>query len=140
MPEDVLAPPPAPTADDLKFGNPKFKPPEANDPEFIKRRAEAIERDKIKNVPPRPDHPFADPEKRLYRQPDGTLGRKRPPRKPYTVAARTRVCRFVPLREDKRGMRQVHRGGVPPTRNRRPLGAPQVSRGGGGLPVTDSET
>ena len=88
MPEDVLAPPPAPTADDLKFGNPKFKPPEANDPEFIKRRAEAIERDKIKNVPPRPDHPFADPEKRLYRQPDGTLGRKRPPRKPYTVAAR----------------------------------------------------
>lgn len=88
MPEDVLAPPPLPTADDLKFGNPKFKPPEANDPEFIKRAREAIERDKIKNVPPRPDHPFADPARRLYRQPDGTLGPKRPPRKPYTVAAR----------------------------------------------------
>ena len=138
MPEDVLAPPPAPTAEDLKFGNPKFKPPEANDPEFIKRAAEAIERDKIKNVPPRPDHPFADPEKRLYRQPDGTLGRKRPPRKPYTVAARREfadLCYYARTNggcvKCTEGVCHRHGTGV--------LWAHHRWVGGGSL-VTDSET
>ena len=82
MPEDVMAPPPLPK-------------PEANDPELMKRAPKEVE---PTTIPPRPDHPAADPEKRLYRQPDGTLGKKRPPRKPYTVASRREfadLCQYA---------------------------------------------
>ena len=82
MPEDVMAPPPLPK-------------PEANDPELMKRAPKEVE---PTIIPPRPDHPAADPEKRLYRQPDGTLGKKRPPRKPYTVASRREfadLCQYA---------------------------------------------
>lgn len=39
------------------------------------------------SVPQPPNHPFLK-EKRLFRQPDGSLSEVRPPRKPYVVAAR----------------------------------------------------